>query len=100
MSVARPFDIPKELVAAAFRAVKSNAGGAGIDKETIEQFESKLEDNLYKIWNRMPAGAYLRSSSAKRDSAAKEFRRRSRRLPFRRRVAGKEYLACLRFQTG
>jgi len=59
MSVARPFDIPKELVAAAFRAVKSNAGGAGIDKETIGQFESKLGDNLYKIWNRMSSGTYF-----------------------------------------
>ena len=59
MSVARPFNIPKELVAAAFRAVKSNAGGAEIDKETIGQFESKLEDNLYKIWNRMSSGSYF-----------------------------------------
>jgi len=59
MSVARPFNIPKELVAAAFRAVKSNAGGAGIDKETIGQFESKLGDNLYKIWNRMASGSYF-----------------------------------------
>jgi RNA-directed DNA polymerase len=59
MSAARPFDIPKKLVAAAFRAVKSNAGGAGIDKETIGQFESKLGDNLYKIWNRMASGTYF-----------------------------------------
>ena len=49
MSAARPFDIPKKLVAAAFRAVKHNAGGAEIDKETIRQFESKRKDNLYKI---------------------------------------------------
>jgi len=59
MSAARPFDIPRKLVAAAFRAVKSNAGGAGIDKETIGQFESKLGDNLYKIWNRMSSGTYF-----------------------------------------
>ena len=59
MSVAKPFNIPKELVAAAFRAVKSSAGGAGIDKETIGQFESKLKDNLYKIWNRMTSGSYF-----------------------------------------
>jgi RNA-directed DNA polymerase len=59
MSAAKPFDIPKKLVAAAFRAVKNNAGGAGIDKETIGQFESKLKDNLYKIWNRMSSGTYF-----------------------------------------
>jgi RNA-directed DNA polymerase len=59
MSAAKPFDIPKKLVVAAFRAVKSSAGGAGIDKETIGQFESKLKDNLYKIWNRMSSGTYF-----------------------------------------
>ena len=59
MSAARPFNIPKQLVAAAFRAVKDNAGGAGIDQETIGQFESKLKDNLYKIWNRMASGSYF-----------------------------------------
>jgi len=59
MSAARPFNIPKQLVAAAFRIVKDNAGGAGIDEETIGQFESKLQDNLYKIWNRMSSGSYF-----------------------------------------
>ena len=59
MNVAKPFDIPKKLVAAAFRALKNSAGGAGIDKETIGQFELKLKDNLYKIWNRMSSGTYF-----------------------------------------
>jgi RNA-directed DNA polymerase len=59
MSAAKPFDIPKKLVVAAFRAVKDSAGGAGIDEETIGQFESKLENNLYKIWNRMSSGTYF-----------------------------------------
>ena len=75
MTAAKPFDIPKKLVVAAFRAVKSNAGGAGIDQETIGQFESKLKDNLYKVWNRMSSGTSRHSSSARRDSAAKESRR-------------------------
>jgi RNA-directed DNA polymerase len=59
MSAAKPFDIPKKLVVAAFRGVKDSAGGAGIDKETIGQFESKLKDNLYKVWNRMSSGTYF-----------------------------------------
>jgi len=59
MNIARPFNIPKGLVVAAFRAVKDNAGAAGVDKETIAQFESKLKDNLYKIWNRMSSGSYF-----------------------------------------
>ena len=51
MSVTKPFAIPKRLVFAAFRAVKANAGAAGVDKETIEDFEKDLQGNLYRIWN-------------------------------------------------
>jgi RNA-directed DNA polymerase len=59
MSAAKPFNIPKGLVLTAFRAVKDNAGAAGVDKESIQQFESKLKDNLYRIWNRMSSGSYF-----------------------------------------
>lgn len=59
MSAARPFTIPKQLVYEAFLAVKDNAGAAGVDKETIGQFEAKLKDNLYKVWNRMSSGSYF-----------------------------------------
>jgi len=62
MSAAKPFTIPKRLVCEAFRAVKDNAGAAGVDKETIGQFEAKLKDNLYKIWNRMSSGSYRRDA--------------------------------------
>jgi RNA-directed DNA polymerase len=43
----------------AYLLVKANAGAAGVDKETIGQFEKDLEDNLYKIWNRMSSGSYF-----------------------------------------
>ena len=46
---------------AAFAKVKANQGAAGIDAETIERFENKLGDNLYKLWNRMSAGSYFPS---------------------------------------
>ena len=39
--------------------MKANRGAAGIDAETIERFEEKLGDNLYKVWNRMSSGSYL-----------------------------------------
>jgi group II intron reverse transcriptase/maturase len=39
--------------------VKANAGAAGVDKETIEQFEKDLQNNLYKLWNRMSSGSYF-----------------------------------------
>jgi RNA-directed DNA polymerase len=40
----------------AYKAVKSNRGAAGVDEQTIEQFEADLSENLYTIWNRMSSG--------------------------------------------
>jgi RNA-directed DNA polymerase len=56
---AKPFTIPKRLVYEAFKAVKANAGSAGVDKETIDDFEKDLKNNLYRIWNRMSSGSYF-----------------------------------------
>jgi RNA-directed DNA polymerase len=43
----------------AYKRVKQNAGGAGIDEQSIEDFEKNLKDNLYKIWNRLSSGSYF-----------------------------------------
>ena len=55
----KPFHIDKRLVYEAYRAVKSNRGAAGVDEQTIEQFEADLSGNLYRIWNRMSSGSYF-----------------------------------------
>ena len=55
----KPFNIEKRLVYEAYKAVKSNKGAAGVDKQTIEEFEKDLSGNLYKIWNRMSSGSYF-----------------------------------------
>jgi RNA-directed DNA polymerase len=55
----KPFNITKKRVYEAYKAVKSNQGAAGVDKETIEQFETNLKGNLYKLWNRMSSGSYF-----------------------------------------
>ncbi len=55
----KSFDIPKRLVWEAFQQVKANGGSAGVDRESIEAFESKLSDNLYRLWNRMGSGSYF-----------------------------------------
>jgi RNA-directed DNA polymerase len=55
----KPFNITKKQVYEAYKAVKSNHGAAGVDKETIEQFETNLKGNLYKLWNRMSSGSYF-----------------------------------------
>jgi RNA-directed DNA polymerase len=55
----KPFMIDKRQVYEAYKAVKSNKGAAGVDGQTIEQFEADLGGNLYKIWNRMSSGSYF-----------------------------------------
>ena len=59
MSATKPFIISKQLVYEAFKAVKANAGSAGVDGQSIADFEQSLKDNLYKIWNRMSSGTYF-----------------------------------------
>ncbi|MGH1484328.1 MAG: group II intron reverse transcriptase/maturase, partial [Geminicoccales bacterium] len=55
----KPFKISKKQVYDAYKAVKSKAGAAGVDGQTIEQFDANLGRNLYKIWNRMSSGSYF-----------------------------------------
>jgi len=59
VSQAKPFTISKQLVWEAYKRVKANQGAAGVDAESVEQFERKLKDNLFKIWNRMSSGTYF-----------------------------------------
>jgi RNA-directed DNA polymerase len=59
MSAAKPYAIDKWLVYEAYQAVKANAGSAGVDRQSLEDFESDLKGNLYKIWNRMSSGSYF-----------------------------------------
>ena len=55
----KPFQISKQLVWEAYQSVKGNKGAAGVDGQSIEDFEEDLKNNLYKIWNRMSSGTYF-----------------------------------------
>ena len=54
----KQFTIPKQLVMQAYKLVKANAGTAGVDKQSLQDFEENLKKTLYKIWNRMSSGSY------------------------------------------
>jgi RNA-directed DNA polymerase len=56
---AKPFCIPKRWVWEAYKRVKANRGAAGVDEQSIAQFEKGLKDNLYKLWNRLSSGSYF-----------------------------------------
>ena len=59
MSRAKPFEISKQVVWEAYKRVRANQGACGVDEESIQDFEGKLKDNLYKLWNRMSSGSYF-----------------------------------------
>lgn len=56
---AKSFNISKREVWEAYLAVKSKRGAAGIDGQSIDDFEIDLRNNLYIIWNRMSSGSYF-----------------------------------------
>jgi RNA-directed DNA polymerase len=56
---AKPFDIPKREVWEAFKKVRANQGAAGVDGQSVADFEADLSNNLYKLWNRMSSGSYM-----------------------------------------
>lgn len=58
MTEAKPYQISKPMVWEAYRRVKANGGAAGVDAQSVEDFEVHLGDNLYKLWNRMSSGSY------------------------------------------
>ncbi len=55
----KPFAISKGMVWEAYLKVKANKGAAGVDGESIAEFEKNLKGNLYKLWNRMSSGCYF-----------------------------------------
>jgi group II intron reverse transcriptase/maturase len=59
MTEAKPFNIPKREVWEAYKRVKANQGAAGVDGQSIEEFEARLAGNLYKLWNRLSSGSYM-----------------------------------------
>jgi retron-type reverse transcriptase len=56
---AKPFGIAKCEVWEAYKRVKANRGAAGVDDQSIEEFDGDLENNLYRLWNRMASGSYM-----------------------------------------
>jgi len=59
MDRAKPYSIPKREVWEAYKRVRANQGVAGVDGQTIADFEADLANNLYKLWNRLTSGSYF-----------------------------------------
>jgi RNA-directed DNA polymerase len=59
LNEAKPFQISKKQIWDAFKRVRANRGAAGVDGQSIADFEEDLKNNLYKVWNRLSSGSYF-----------------------------------------
>jgi RNA-directed DNA polymerase len=55
----KSFAISKRMVYEAWKRVKANRGAAGIDAQSLAEFEENLANNLYALWNRLASGSYF-----------------------------------------
>jgi RNA-directed DNA polymerase len=51
--------ITKEMVWMSYKKVKSNGESAGIDQQSLLDFDKVRSKELYKIWNRLASGSYF-----------------------------------------
>ncbi len=51
--------ITKEMVWESYKKVKSNGGSAGIDHQSLSEFDRVRSKELYKLWNRLASGSYF-----------------------------------------
>ena len=86
----KPFPIEKRWVYEAYQAIRSDGKAAGVDGQTLEQFEADLSGNLYKIWNRMSSGTYFPPPVRARPHSEKEWRRKDPGGAHRGRSSGSD----------
>jgi len=51
--------ISRQMVWQAYKKVRANKGSAGVDNISMDQFDAKRSQHLYKLWNRMASGSYF-----------------------------------------
>jgi group II intron reverse transcriptase/maturase len=51
--------ISRQMVWMAYKKVRANRGGAGVDSISMEEFDADKSKHLYKLWNRMASGSYF-----------------------------------------
>ena len=95
MTGAKPFAIPKWEVWDAFKRVKANQGAAGVDGQSIQDFETRLAGNLYKLWNRLSSGSHMPPPPPAHPSTPSSRRRaRGRATPRRSAAAHARLKQC------
>ncbi|MCC5904623.1 MAG: group II intron reverse transcriptase/maturase [Balneolaceae bacterium] len=75
-------------VVKAYQKVRRGGKAAGIDQESWTEFDKKLQDNLYVIWNRMASGSYHPQAVREVEIPKKDGKKRKLGIPtLRDRIA-------------
>ena len=86
--VIKPVPINFKMVADAYQRIRNGGKGVGVDKESWEKFDEKLQDNLYVIWNRLASGTYHPAAVREVEIAKKDGKMRKLGIPtLRDRIA-------------
>lgn len=51
--------ITRKMVWDAYQQIRKNGKAAGVDGVSFVDYEVKLQENLYKLWNRLTSGSYF-----------------------------------------
>ncbi len=73
--------VSKDQVWLAYKKVRSNAGSAGIDQISMEEYNANRSGHLYKLWNRMASGSYFPPPLKEVEIAKKDGKVRKLRVP-------------------
>ena len=55
----RPDPVRRVMIPKPNGGEKANQGAAGVDGQSIADFEADLTNNLYELWNRLSSGSYF-----------------------------------------
>lgn len=73
--------ISHQMVWEAYKKVRANKGGAGVDSVSMEEFNAKRSKHLYKLWNRMASGSYFPPAVKEVDIPKKDGKVRTLGIP-------------------
>ena len=59
MNSGKSLPITKLMVWEAYKLVRRKGKAAGVDGQSRDDFAEDLENNLYRLWNRMASGSYF-----------------------------------------
>lgn len=79
--VVKTVPIEFKQVVDAYQKVRRGGKSAGIDGESWEDFDKKLQNNLYVIWNRLASGSYFPSAVRETEILKKDGKMRKLGIP-------------------